>query len=93
MKAIAARKILFLTMDDWGGSSRLLAEFVRLGCECAVMSPLGFAGARTCFAASFFHLPRHRSLKLGRLASRFRLQEANREWQPDLIVPLDDIAA
>ncbi len=80
-------------MDDSGGSSRLLAEFVRLGCECAVMSPPGFAGARTRFATSFFHLPRHRGLELGLLASRFRLQEANREWQPDLIVPLDDIAA
>lgn len=82
MKAMAARKILFLTLDEWGGSSRLLAEFVRLGCECAVMSPPGFAGARTRFATSFFHLPRHRGLKLGLLASRFPCKKPNASGNP-----------
>ncbi|MGH6846419.1 MAG: hypothetical protein ACREC0_02950 [Methylocella sp.] len=92
-KATAGRKILFLTLGDWPGSIRLLAEFGRLGCECAVMSPPGFTIARTHFAAVHFRLPRHRGLALGLLAARFRLERANRDWRPDLIVPLDDASA
>jgi hypothetical protein len=71
----------------------MLAEFARLGCECAVMSPPGFAIAATRFAAVRFGLPRHRGLALGLLAARFRLEQANRDWRPDLIVPLDDASA
>ena len=78
-KATAGRKILFLTLGDWHGSTRLLAEFGRLGCECAVMSPPGFTTATTRFAAAHFPLPRHRGLALGLLAARFRLEQANRD--------------
>ncbi|MGH6838439.1 MAG: hypothetical protein ACREDT_06500 [Methylocella sp.] len=92
-KATAGRKILFLTLGDWTGPTRLLAEFARLGCECAAMSPPGFAIATTRFAAANFRLPRHRGLALGLLAARLRLEQANRDWQPDLIVPLDDASA
>ncbi|MGC2223241.1 MAG: ATP-grasp domain-containing protein [Methylocella sp.] len=91
--ATAGRKILFLTLGDWPGSIRLLAEFGRLGCACAVMSPPGFTTATTRFAAAHFRLPRHRGLALGLLAARFRLEQANRAWRPDLIVPLDDTSA
>jgi Carbamoyl-phosphate synthase L chain, ATP binding domain len=96
LKAMTGRKILFLTLVDWMGTFRLLEEFERLGCECAVMSPPGFTIATTRFAALSFPLPSQRSSglpKLSLLASRFRLEKANREWHPDLIVPLDDFAA
>jgi Carbamoyl-phosphate synthase L chain, ATP binding domain len=94
-KAIAGRKILFLALVDWNGTFRLLEEFKRLGCECAVMGPPGFTIAATRFASTLFRLPSHgRGLpKLRLLASRFRLEKANREGHPDLIVPLDDFAA
>ena len=91
--ATAGRKILFLTLGDWPGSTRLLAEFGRLGCACAVMSPPGFTAATSRFVAAHFRLPRHRGLALGLLAARFRLEQANRDWRPDLIVPLDDASA
>jgi hypothetical protein len=70
-KATAGRKILFLALADWEGTSRLLAEFGRLGCERAVMSPPGFTITATRFAAAHFRLPPHRGLKLGLLASRY----------------------
>ncbi|MGH6840946.1 MAG: hypothetical protein ACREDV_02475 [Methylocella sp.] len=92
-KAAAGRKILFLALGDWPGPTRMLAEFARLGCECGVMSPPGFAIAASRFAAVRFGLPRHRGLGLGLLAARFRLEHANRDWHPDLIVPLDDASA
>ena len=57
------------------------------------MSPPGFAIAATHFAAVHFDLPRHRGLAFGLLAARFRLEQANRDWHPDLIVPLDDASA
>jgi hypothetical protein len=60
------------------------------------MSPPGFTIAATRFASTLFRLPSHRGRglpKLRLLASRFRLEKANREWHPDLIVPLDDFAA
>jgi hypothetical protein len=91
--ATAGRKILFLTLGDWPGSIRLLAEFGRLGCACAVMSPPGFTTATTRFAAAHFRLPRHRGLALGLLAARFRLEQANCDWRHDLIVPPDDASA
>jgi len=96
LKAMAGRRILFLALADWAGASRLLGEFVRLGCECAVISPPDFTVTMTRFATVLFPLPSPRSQglpKLRLMTSRFRLEEANRKWHPDLIVPLDDYAA
>jgi len=86
-------KILFLSLTDYSWSHRPVAEYGRLGCECAVMSPPDFACAATRFAAVHFRLPRHSGFWLGLLAAPFRLECATRNWRPDLIVPLDDVSA
>lgn len=86
-------RILFLSLTDYSWSHRPVAEFGRLGCECAVMSPPDFACAPTRFAAVHFRLPRHSGLWLGLLAAPSRLERAKRDWRPDLIVPLDDVSA
>ena len=92
-KVAPGRKILFLSLMDYSWSPRLVAEFARLGCECAVMSPPGSNCSATRFVKTRFHLPPHHGLWLGLLAARFRLEHVCRSWHPDLIVPLDDEAA
>ena len=69
-----------------------MAEFARLGCECAVLSSPGSASSTTHFVAAHFHLPHLRHLPLRLLAARFRVEQVCRDWHPDLIVPLDDFA-
>ena len=69
-----------------------MAEFARLGCECAVLSSPGSASSTTHFVAAHFHLPHLRHLPLRLLAARFRVEQVCRDWRPDLIVPLDDFA-
>lgn len=92
-KTAPSLKVLFLAQTETSWAHRPVSEFGKLGCECAVMSPPGFASAATGFAAAHFPLPRHRGLWLGLLAVRFRLEKVSREWHPDLIVPLDDVSA
>lgn len=94
MKANFPRpKLLFLSLAEIRGSERVIAEFGRLGCKCAVMSPPGFTCVRTRFASAHFRLPRHRGMWLGVVAARFSLERALRDWHPELIVPLDDVSA
>jgi len=80
LKAMAGRRILFLALADWAGASRLLGEFGRLGCECAVISPPDFTVTMTRFATVLFPLPSPRSQglpKLRLMTSRFRLEAAS----------------
>lgn len=57
------------------------------------MSPPDYACAATQFVAVRFWLPPHSGFWAGLLAARLRLEEVNRVWRPDLIVPLDDVSA
>jgi hypothetical protein len=69
-----------------------MAEFARLGCEPAVLCARGTACSRTHFAVARFYVPRLRYLPFRLLAARFLVERVCCEWQPDLIVPLDDFA-
>ena len=90
--ADGAPRILFLALADDVGSDRVVADVGRHGALCAVMAPPGYHCAATQFAALHIPLPRHRGLWRGALAVRGRLEAALRDWSPDLVVPLDDMA-
>lgn len=85
-------RILFLALTNHDGANEPVAELGRLGCDCAVMSPPGFTSALSRFASCHFRLPYHRGTWLGILSARAGLERAVRDWRPDLVVPLDDVA-
>jgi hypothetical protein len=95
MEAAPGRKLLFLSLlaDDDCWTPRPIAEFARIGCKSAVLCARRTASSRTQFAEARFYIPRFRYMPLRILAARYRVERVCCEWQPDLIVPLDDNAA
>lgn len=88
-----APRILFVSLSNDVGMERVPAALGALGAACAVLSPPGFYCTSTRFATRHFALPRHRGMWLGTPFVRVRLEAAIRAWEPDLVVPLDDIPA
>jgi Carbamoyl-phosphate synthase L chain, ATP binding domain len=86
-------RILFLLLTDNEGTNLPVAGMARLGCDCAVLSPPGFTCALSRFVGHHFRLPDHRGMWLGMLSVRTSLERTMREWQPDLVVPLDGVGA
>jgi hypothetical protein len=86
-------RILFLSLTDNEGTNLPVAGLGKLGCDCAVMSPAGFACASSRFVSRHFQLPYHRRMWLGVLGVHSGIERAMREWHPDLVVPLDDVSA
>lgn len=87
----ARPRILFLLVNDNQSANQVLAGMGRLGCECALMSPPGFTCALSRFVSHRFEWAQHCGFWILRVRSG--LERAMREWRPDLIVPLDDVAA
>jgi hypothetical protein len=85
-------RILFVALANDIGTDRLPAALAARGAGIAVLSPPGFYAAAVQ-AARWFPLPAHRGLWLGVAFLRPRLQAACREWDADLVVPLDSVAA
>lgn len=85
-------KILLLSLTDNALTNGPISGLAKAGCQCAVMSPPGFTCAQSRFVTRHFALPRHRGLWLGLLGVRPALERARRDWRPDLVVPLDDVA-
>lgn len=88
-----APRLLFLGLVNDVASDRIVAAMARLGARCAVMSAPDAFAARTRHVERVFALPRRggawvRSLFLGR-----RLAVALRAWQPDLVIPIDELSA
>jgi hypothetical protein len=86
-------RVLFLAIADDVGMERLPAAIAKLGATCAILSPPGFYSARTRFFDRRFGLPRHRGVWLGAAFARSRLEKTVAAWRPDLLVPLDNVAA
>ena len=87
-------KVLFLSIVNSVGSERAVAALGRLGVDCAVLAPPGSYPSLTRFAVRRFRLPPYRGLlRLGLLTARTRLHAAAKDFQPDRIVPLDDLSA
>jgi hypothetical protein len=86
-------RLLFLTLLNDVGSDRIVAAMGRLGCSCAVLGPRTAFAARSRFAGSLFTLPHVGGYWVRCLFLRSRLERIVRDWQPDLIIPLDDLSA
>lgn len=91
--APAGLRILFVSLSNDLGSERIIGGMAGCGVECAVMSPPNYFCASTRSAKRHFPIPDHYGVWLGALFVRRRLEDAVRNWQPRLILPLDDISA
>jgi hypothetical protein len=86
-------KILFVSLLDDPGPDRIVAEFGRRGARCEVAGPASSFAARTRFVQKLHRLPdvggpAVRAFVLARRLNGFVAASA-----PDLIVPLDELAA
>ncbi|MGO8913878.1 MAG: hypothetical protein ACLQDM_31785 [Bradyrhizobium sp.] len=93
MAAGSSLRTLFVALVNNIGVERVIAEMTRHGSLCAVMSPRGYYCAKTWAVVRHFSLPKLPSVWLEALFVRRRLESAVRDWRPDLVLPLDDIAA
>jgi hypothetical protein len=84
---------MFLALANDVGMERLPAAMAQLGAACALVSPPGFYCGKTRFIECHFSLPGHKGIWLGVPFARARLEAAVRAWQPNLIVPIDNVAA
>jgi hypothetical protein len=90
---IVRPRVLFLALANDVGMERLPAAMAKLGASCAILSPPGFYCATSRFIDRRFRLPGHHGVWLGVPFARTRLEAAVRAWRPDLLVPLDNVAA
>jgi hypothetical protein len=90
---VSSPRILFLALTNDVGMDRVLAATAKLGAACALVSPPGFYSSKTRFIEHHFPLSRHYGIWLGMAFVRRRLENAVRTWQPDMVVPLDDVAS
>jgi hypothetical protein len=88
-----APRALFLALANDVGMDRLPGALTQLSAVCALISPGGFYCAQTRFIERHFALPRHHGIWLGTAFARRRLATAVRTWDPDIVIPLDDIAS
>jgi len=86
-------RVVFVSLTNDVGSERVVAEMGRCGVECALISPKGFYCATLVEVIRHFTLPAHYGVRFGTLFVRGRLEQAAREWQPDLVLPLDDLSS
>jgi hypothetical protein len=93
LSAALGVRILFVALSNDIGSERIITHMSQCGVECAVMSPANYFCASVSSVKRHFFLPDHGGIWLGATFCHRRLRDAMREWQPRLILPLDDIAA
>jgi len=86
-------RILFVALVNNVGIERVIAEIADHGAVCALLSPPDYYCTQTTALAQHFSLPTLPSVWLHALLVRRRLESIARDWQPTLVVPLDDIAA
>jgi hypothetical protein len=88
-----ADKVLFVSLLDDPGPDRIVAEFGRRGARCEIAGPASSFAARTRYSQRLHRLPdlggpAVRAFVLARRLNSFVAASA-----PDLIVPLDELAA
>jgi hypothetical protein len=93
VRATEAPRILFLDLTNDPGSDRIVAEMGRSGAICGVAGVAGAFSGRSRFVQDFFPLPYWGGLALRSFVLGARLEAIVRNWSPDLIVPIDDLAA
>ena len=86
-------RVLFLALANNVGCERIIGEMARHGAACAILSPPGYYCTRTQFATRRFVLPPQLGIWLASVCVHGALEAVVRRWRPDLVVPLDDVAA
>jgi ATP-grasp domain len=86
-------RILLLSLSNDIGMDRLPSALVKHGARCALISPSGFYATHTRFIEHHFALPRHYGIWLGTAFAGARLAAAAQTWNPDIVIPLDDVAS
>ncbi len=86
-------RLAFLTLSNDVGSERIVAQLSREGAACAVVGTADSYAMTTRHAARRVALPRFGGPSFARILVRGRLERLLSEWQPDRIIPLDELAA
>ena len=86
-------RVLIVALSDDMGSERIIPAMAEAGFECGLLCPGGFAAASLRAISRHFPLPRWAGDWSSALFVRRSLARAVRDWRPELIVPLDDLAA
>ena len=86
-------RVLLVSLTNDIGTERIAAALCDHGAQCAVLSPHGFFATATRHSSLHFPLPAQRGMWLSSLFARSGLEKAVRRWVPDIVVPLDDVAA
>jgi hypothetical protein len=88
-----ADKILFVSVLDDPGPDRIVAEFGRRGARCEIAGPASSFAARTRYAQALHWLPDFGGVAARAFVLARRLNSFVEASAPDLIVPLDELAA
>ena len=86
-------RLLFVSLVNDVASDRIVAAMSKLGAHCAVMSAPDAFAARTPHAERVFALPRLGGSWARSLFLTHRLAAAQRAFEPDLVIPLDEMSA
>jgi hypothetical protein len=86
-------RLLFVGLVNDPGSDRIVAAMGRLGALCGVMAGRRAFAACSRFANEVFPLPRLAKFVPARFCLAPRLRDITSAWRPDMIIPLDDLAA
>jgi hypothetical protein len=86
-------RVLIVALSDDMGSERIISGMAEAGFECGLLCPRGFAGANLRSVSRHYPLPRWAGVWSSALFVRRSLARIVREWRPELILPLDDLAA
>ncbi|WP_448953897.1 ATP-binding protein [Labrys neptuniae] len=86
-------RILFLSLANDVGCERIVAEMAQCGVECGLVSPADFYCTALCCLAWRSILPRGLGMRFNIPFVRVHLERAMRAWQPQLVLPLDDLSS
>jgi hypothetical protein len=86
-------RVLIVALSDDMGSERIISAMAEAGFECALLCPKAFAGVKLRSVSRHFSLPRYAGVWSSALFVRRSLTRIVRDWRPELILPLDDLAA
>jgi hypothetical protein len=89
----ASPRILFVSLTNDVGSSRIVAEFGCRGAICAVMGTPDCLAAASRFNSRTFKLGSRFGTASLQLTARQELEAVARAWSPDRIVPLDEMGS
>ena len=87
---MAVSRVLFVSLTDDMGTDRLVSDMGRCGAQCAVLGPTACVASLPRCVEARFVVPRgfRAAFALGPT-----LRTAVSDWRPDIVVPLDDLAA